>query len=149
MKTTFAVLSCLAAATTALVILPSDQTPLVKDEPHAVDVAVVPEQAAKTVAAQAAPVGDEADDFPVLLIILPTEAEEEEEASDALPALLVDGPTTNDAPQADDDDVVVVAGDFEEPETEDENLGSCFCAGGAVCCVRDGETDCGFGVCGI
>lgn len=26
---------------------------------------------------------------------------------------------------------------------------SCFCAGGAVCCQKDGATDCSFGVCGI
>lgn len=148
MKTTFAILTCLAAATTALVIPPSDQTPLLQDEPLA-----VAEQASAVAAAAQAPAVDQVDDFPVLLIIRPTETETEpeavpdgeaEKASDALPALLVDGPTA-DAPRAADDDDVVVVGEY----ADEEDSGSCFCAGGAVCCVRDGETDCGFGVCGI
>lgn len=144
MKTTFVILSCLAAATTALVIPPSDQTPLVQDEPHAV--AVAPKQAVVTaaaVAAQAPAAEDEVDDFPVLLIIRPTEVDDEEEAAGDLPTLLVDGPATTDVPETDGDDIVVVG------QYEDEDFGACFCAGGAVCCVRDGETDCGFGMCGI
>lgn len=37
----------------------------------------------------------------------------------------------------------------EESTSLDVSPGSCFCTGGALCCEKNGETDCGFGVCGI
>lgn len=157
MKTTLVILSCLAAATTALVLPPTNQVPLVQDEMKA---STAPATSTKNAAAAAAaasatlapaPAPAQQDDFPVLLIIRPSdvekakkakgEEEEKEASSSALPALVVDGPTERDVHDAE-----VVVGQYDEDE---ENLGSCFCAGGAVCCLRDGETDCGFGVCGI
>lgn len=154
MKTTFAILTCLAAATTALVLPPMDQAPLVQDEvPTSAAPATSTENAAAAAAAASAtlapaPIPEQVEDFPVLLIIRPSDVEkakkkEEEKtaSSGALPPLVIDGPTERDAQEAE-----VVVGEYDKDE---ENLGSCFCAGGAVCCLRDGETDCGFGACGI
>lgn len=158
MKTTFAILTCLAAATTALVIPPTDQVPLVQDEmPASAAPATSTKNAAAAAAAASAtlapaPAPEQVEDFPVLLIIRPSDVEkakkkeeeekkEKEALSGALPPLVIDGPTERDVHEAE-----VVVGEYDKDE---ENLGSCFCAGGAVCCLRDGETDCGFGACGI
>lgn len=37
----------------------------------------------------------------------------------------------------------------EESTSLEASSKSCFCTGGALCCEKGGETDCGFGVCGI
>lgn len=163
MRTTVAVLSCLAATTIALVIPPTDQAPLVQDEP----LAVVTSSAKPAVSSsQPVPasvpilVEEQLDEFPVLIIIRPT-VDNDDEAADAdvdagteleddevdelLPKLLVDGPM-EPAEASEQDSSVVERDDGGIAEEEPE---SCFCAGGAVCCVKDGETDCGYGTCSI
>lgn len=37
----------------------------------------------------------------------------------------------------------------EDPINEEMSSESCFCSGGTLCCEKNGETDCGFGMCGI
>lgn len=34
-------------------------------------------------------------------------------------------------------------------DDDDGEAGSCFCAGTSICCRKDGEVDCGYGLCGV
>ncbi|KAF3764429.1 hypothetical protein M406DRAFT_356546 [Cryphonectria parasitica EP155] len=45
----------------------------------------------------------------------------------------------------------IVVDDFHDNQQDVEPMvESCFCAGGSICCnLTGGETDCGFGTCGI
>lgn len=67
---------------------------------------------------------------------------------DALPALLIDGPTDQERSEG-ELSVIEAEESGKTSQVAEASLESCFCAGGAICCRKGGETDCGFGVCGI
>lgn len=44
---------------------------------------------------------------------------------------------------------VPVGGNSWDDSGDDGEEASCFCAGTSICCRKNGEVDCGYGLCGV